>query len=34
MRRENIEITGWQFFKAGAVVMPVALVFALLTAGR
>jgi arsenical pump membrane protein len=31
MRREDIEITAWQFLKAGAVIMPVALFLALLT---
>jgi arsenical pump membrane protein len=34
MRRENVEITGWQFLKAGAVVMPVTLFLALLVSGR
>ncbi len=30
LRRENTEISGWEFLKAGMVVMPVALVLALL----
>jgi arsenical pump membrane protein len=34
MRRENVEITAWQFVKAGMVVMPAALFLAILALGR
>jgi arsenical pump membrane protein len=30
LRRENVKITGWQFFKAGLVVMPLALLASVL----
>ncbi len=30
LRRENVEITAWEFFKVGAVVMPLALIGSLL----
>jgi arsenical pump membrane protein len=30
LRRENVEITAWEFFKVGAIVMPIALVGSLL----
>ncbi|MGC2297342.1 MAG: arsenic transporter [Acidobacteriaceae bacterium] len=33
LRRENAEITGWEFLKIGAVAMPVALFLALLALG-
>lgn len=31
LRREKVEITAWQFFMAGVIVMPVALVLAIVT---
>lgn len=31
LRRENVKITGWRFFKVGLVVMPTALFFSILT---
>ena len=31
LRRENVKITGWQFFKVGLVVMPIALLGSILT---
>jgi len=31
LRRENVEITAWQFFKVGVVVMPVALALAIIS---
>ena len=31
LRRENVEITAWQFFKTGLVVMPTALVLSILS---
>ncbi|HEV2214029.1 MAG TPA: SLC13 family permease, partial [Terracidiphilus sp.] len=34
LRRENVEITAWQFFKAGVVAMPLALVCSLLVLSR
>jgi arsenical pump membrane protein len=33
LRRENAEITGWEFLKIGAIAMPVALLLALLALG-
>jgi arsenical pump membrane protein len=30
LRRENVKITGWQFFKAGLVIMPVSLLASIL----
>ena len=30
LRREDVEITGWEFFKAGMIVMPIALLASLL----
>ena len=33
LRRENVKISGWQFFKAGLVVMPFALVAAIVLLG-
>ncbi|HEU5458499.1 MAG TPA: ArsB/NhaD family transporter, partial [Terracidiphilus sp.] len=34
LRREKIEISAWQFFKVGAVAMPLALFFSLLVLGH
>lgn len=34
LRREGVEISGWRFLKAGAIVMPPALFFATIVAGR
>lgn len=34
LRRENVEITAWQFFKAGVVAMPLALLCSLLVLSR
>jgi arsenical pump membrane protein len=34
LRRENVEITAWQFFKVGLIVMPVALLLAILGCGH
>jgi arsenical pump membrane protein len=33
LRRENVKITGWQFFKVGLIVMPLALLASVLTLG-
>jgi arsenical pump membrane protein len=33
LRRENAEITGWDFLKVGVVAMPVALALALMALG-
>jgi arsenical pump membrane protein len=30
LRRERVEITGWQFFKVGLIVMPLALLASIL----
>ncbi len=30
LRREKVEVTAWQFFKAGVLVMPLALICSLL----
>jgi len=30
LRRENVKVTGWQFFKVGLVVMPAALLGSIL----
>jgi arsenical pump membrane protein len=30
LRRENVEITAWEFFKIGTIAMPVALIASLL----
>lgn len=32
IRREGLNVTGWQFFKIGVIVMPISLVFAILAA--
>jgi arsenical pump membrane protein len=34
LRREKVKITGWQFFQAGLVVMPTALLASILVLGR
>jgi len=34
LRRENVEITAWQFFEVGVIVMPVALLLAILGCGH
>lgn len=32
IRREGLDVTGWQFFKIGVIIMPISLVFAILAA--
>jgi arsenical pump membrane protein len=32
IRREGLEVSGWQFFKIGMIIMPVSLIFAILAA--
>ena len=32
IRREGIEVSGWQFFKVGVIIMPISLFFAILAA--
>jgi arsenical pump membrane protein len=32
IRREGLDVSGWQFFKVGAIIMPISLVFAILVA--
>jgi len=32
IRREGLDVTGWQFFKIGVIIMPTSLVFAILAA--
>lgn len=32
IRREGLDVTGWQFFKIGMIIMPISLVFAILAA--
>jgi arsenical pump membrane protein len=32
IRREGTDVSGWQFFKIGMIVMPISLIFAILAA--
>jgi arsenical pump membrane protein len=32
IRREGLDVSGWQFFKIGVIIMPISLVFAILAA--
>jgi arsenical pump membrane protein len=32
IRREGLDVSGWQFFKIGMIIMPISLVFAILAA--